>query len=217
MSKGNINNLDSFIDFNNGQHLVVFDADQEALLKHDPSNYSNVSIGIASAITAYGRIIMSKFKNHPDFNLYYFDTDSIVVDINPDQLNKLFPNIIGDNMGQLKLEHVINKAVFLAPKCYYLELENGDKVAKIKGLSQAQLDLSLNDFVNLLNKNSSLALKQEVWVKNKSDANISILEQTYTLTHNTSKRVNIYNVYGDLIDTGPISVNNSPEDIINMK
>ena len=76
LSRGDINNLDSFIDFNNGHHLAIFNPDLDKLLKDNPHNYSNVSIGIASAITAYGRIIMSQFKNHPQFDLYYFDTDS---------------------------------------------------------------------------------------------------------------------------------------------
>jgi hypothetical protein len=40
----------------------------------------NVSIGIASAITAYARIHMSQFKNNPDYNLYYTDTDSVYID-----------------------------------------------------------------------------------------------------------------------------------------
>ena len=33
-----------------------------------------VSVGIASAVTAYARVFMSKFKNNPDFNLFYTDT-----------------------------------------------------------------------------------------------------------------------------------------------
>lgn len=198
LQNGNINNLDSFIDFNNGHHLAVFSADQEAISRHNRGHYSNVSICIASAITAYGRIIMSQFKNHPQFDLYYFDTDSIVVDISPDKLEHLFPGIIGNNMGQLKLEHVIDKAVFLAPKTYFLELENGSIVIKVKGLSQQNVDLSLEDFMHLLHKDSSLALKQEVWSKNKSEANIAILEQTYTLAHNTDKRINKYNANGVL-------------------
>ena len=40
----------------------------------------NVSISIASAITAYSRVFMSKFKNNDKFKLYYSDTDSIFVD-----------------------------------------------------------------------------------------------------------------------------------------
>ena len=222
LQKGDINNLDSFIDFNNGRHLAVFSVDREAISRHNRGHYSNVSVCIASAITAYSRIIMSKFKNHPDFDLYYFDTDSIVVNISPEKLESLFPGIIGDNMGQLKVEHIIDKAVFLAPKTYFLGLENGDKIIKIKGLNQKQLDLSLDDFINLLHKDSSLALKQKIWSKNKSEANIAIStilgrEQTYTLAHNCNKRINMYNTKGVLIDTSPIEINNAPEDIINFK
>lgn len=45
-------------------------------------NYStaNISIAIASAITGYARIFMSQFKNSTDFNLFYSDTDSIIID-----------------------------------------------------------------------------------------------------------------------------------------
>ena len=39
-----------------------------------------VSVGIASAVTAYSRVYMSKFKNRDDIKLYYSDTDSIFVD-----------------------------------------------------------------------------------------------------------------------------------------
>ena len=125
-------------------------------------------------------------------------------------------------MGQLKVEHIINKAVFLAPKTYFLELENGDKVIKIKGLSQQNVDLSLDDFIELLHKESSLALKQKIWTKNKPEANIAIStilgrEQTYTLAHNTDKRINVYDTNGILIDTSPIQVNNTPESIVNFK
>ena len=42
--------------------------------------HSNISIGIASAITAYSRIHMTQFKNNSDYNLYYSDTDSIYID-----------------------------------------------------------------------------------------------------------------------------------------
>ena len=141
----------------------------------------------------------------------------LVIDISPDRLNDIFRGIIGNGMGQLKVEHVINKAVFLAPKTYFLELENGDKIIKVKGLSQQNIDLSLDDFIELLHKESSLALKQKIWTKNKPEANIAILEQTYTLAHNTDKRINKYNSNGILIGTSPIQVNEAPESIVNFK
>jgi hypothetical protein len=78
----------------------------------------NVSIGVASAITAYARIHMSFFKNNPDFNLYYSDTDSAFVD-------KPLPDHLVDSktLGKMKLEHVLNDAIlFLSPKVYYLEI-----------------------------------------------------------------------------------------------
>jgi hypothetical protein len=45
----------------------------------------NINIAIASAVTAYGRIHMSQFKDPKfmskyDYNLYYSDTDSIYID-----------------------------------------------------------------------------------------------------------------------------------------
>jgi hypothetical protein len=61
----------------------------------------NVSISIASAITAYARIHMSQFKNNPNFNLYYSDTDSIYI-------NKPLPAefISSTELGKLKLENI---------------------------------------------------------------------------------------------------------------
>ena len=60
----------------------------------------NVSIGIASAITAYSRIHMSKFKNNPNFKLYYTDTDSGYID-------KPLPDHLVSNqiLGKMKLEY----------------------------------------------------------------------------------------------------------------
>jgi hypothetical protein len=45
-------------------------------------NYKYIcnNIAIASTITAGGRVEMSILKNNPDFNLYYSDTDSGIID-----------------------------------------------------------------------------------------------------------------------------------------
>jgi hypothetical protein len=83
----------------------------------------NVNVAIASAITAYARIHMSQFKNNPNFNLYYSDTDSIYID------KPLPPEFISSTeLGKLKLENVLNDAIFLAPKVYYLETIEGKKI-----------------------------------------------------------------------------------------
>ena len=86
----------------------------------------NVSIGIASAITAYARIHMSQFKNNPDFNLFYTDTDSVYIDkpLSNDLVNSKI-------LGKMKLENVLTRAIFLAPKMYYLETEDDKVIYKV--------------------------------------------------------------------------------------
>jgi len=97
--------------------------------KEDIFHGTEVNVAIASAITAEARIHMSLFKNNPDFKLYYSDTDSVVI-------NKPLPeSMVGNNLGQLKLEYTIKKAVFLAPKVYALITNEGKEIIKVKGLS----------------------------------------------------------------------------------
>jgi hypothetical protein len=110
----------------------------------------NVSIGIATAVTAYARIHMSQFKNNPNFILFYSDTDSIYIDRPlPDDF---ISSII---LGKMKLEYICNKAIFLAPKMYYLETEDGKVIYKVKGLKH-EIELTLIDFELLLYKESLL-------------------------------------------------------------
>jgi hypothetical protein len=80
----------------------------------------DINIAIGSAITAGARVHMSQFKNNPLFNLYYSDTDSGVID------SPLPSCLVGPELGQFKLEHVIKKAVFLAPKVYGFINMEGD-------------------------------------------------------------------------------------------
>ena len=86
---------------------------------------SNISIGIAAAITAYARIFMTQFKNNPKINLYYTDTDSIYTDSELDSY--LIDSKI---LGKLKLEYIVDEAVFLGPKSYCLKLDNGKTITK---------------------------------------------------------------------------------------
>ncbi|OAX30510.1 hypothetical protein K503DRAFT_705180, partial [Rhizopogon vinicolor AM-OR11-026] len=79
----------------------------------------DVNIAIAAAVTAGGRLWMAQFKNNPNYKLYYSDTDSIIID------KPLSDDKIGNNLGQVKLECTIKKAVFLAPKVYGLITKDG--------------------------------------------------------------------------------------------
>ena len=100
--------INSFIELEN-KMMVIYrnpQADVNTMLDGNKETH-NVSIGIASAITAYARIHMSQFKNNPDFNLYYTDTDSAYID------RPLVDHLVNSKvLGKMKLENVLNKANF---------------------------------------------------------------------------------------------------------
>lgn len=167
--------------------------DPQSTLLNSLTESHNVNIAIASAITALARVEMSKYKNNSNFNLFYTDTDSLFIDIAPNEFNSLFSkatpesNLLGDQMGQLKLEHKISKAVFLAPKAYYLEFPDGGKLIKIKGLNSKVVnnsDLDFDKFHSLLQRDFSLLINQDKWFKDFSQGTINVLEQSYQIKHN---------------------------------
>lgn len=168
----------------------------------------NVSIVIAAAITAYARIHMSQFKNNSNYNLYYSDTDSIYID---KPLNKSLVN--NKVLGLMKLENVLNKAIFLAPKMYYFETIEGDIVYKVKGLKH-EVELTKLDFENLLIKQSILEKFQDKWIRNISDGNIQVRNDLYTLQVTNNKRELIFNENNKLISTKPYKI--ADKDIVKV-
>lgn len=96
---------------------------------------------------------MSRFKNNPNLKLFYTDTDSIYTNLDPDELNKLYPAIVKSSLqelGKLKLETVSNKAIFITPKSYCLQQLDG-KTLKIKALIKDG-SISIEDYEQLLEK-----------------------------------------------------------------
>jgi hypothetical protein len=112
---------------------------------------ANVSISIASAITAYARIFMAKHKNNPNYKIFYTDTDSIFTD------KPIESNLIGSKLGQFKLEYVFKEAIFLAPKVYGGITGEGKEITKVKGFKNK---ITFNELKELLNKNKTLNLNQ---------------------------------------------------------
>lgn len=163
---------------------------------------NNVNIAVASSITAYARIHMSQFKNNDNYKLFYTDTDSIYI-------NKQLPNELVSNieLGKMKLEHVIDKAIFLAPKVYGF-MTKDQEIIKIKGLKQETINkLSLCSLEELLYKNVSIDLNQEKWFKNYREGTITIKEQLYNLKITDNKRILVYNnIFNKLVNTTPITL-----------
>jgi hypothetical protein len=170
----------------------------------DSYHGQDVNIAVASAITSYGRVYMSSIKNNPNFNLYYSDTDSAVTDAPLDDF------VVGTELGQFKLEYVIKKAVFLAPKVYAFITEDGQEIVKIKGITPAAIkehNIGFNDLALLLQKDSSRELSQQKWFKKVLEGSITVSDVAYTLKATSNKRQPIY-VDGIFTDTAPYLYDN---------
>ena len=153
----------------------------------------DVNIAIASAITSCARVHMSFLKNNPLFKLYYTDTDSAVIDAQLPVSGG--QGIVGYKLGQMKLEHIIDKAVFLAPKVYGLitTVPQGEEIIKIKGVSsEVAKDISFYNLQLLLVKDSAREFTQEKWFKKVLEGEISIHDVIYTLKVTSNKRAPIY-------------------------
>ena len=120
--------------------------------------HTNVSVVISSAITAYARIFMSRFKNNKNFILFYTDTDSLYTN---KPLDIYYKNLICKDLGQFKLEVIFDEAVFLAPKVYggiVSDTNNKIEITKVKGYKNI---LNYNQLKSSLKKDSKLELNQE--------------------------------------------------------
>jgi hypothetical protein len=51
----------------------------------------------------------------------------------------------------MKQEYILDNAIFLSPKVYFLNTNDGKKIYKVKGLSH-DVDLNLNDFFWFINE-----------------------------------------------------------------
>ncbi|MFH7836407.1 MAG: DNA polymerase [Candidatus Aenigmatarchaeota archaeon] len=99
---------------------------------------------VAGLITSYARLELYKMMQKAGFeNVYYADTDSIIT-------SKELP--VGEELGEVKLEHFVNEYIGLSAKLY--AIREGDKVI-IKAKGYNVKNLSFNSFVNALHGNYS--------------------------------------------------------------
>ena len=173
------------------------------LIDDNLSNKSNlfINVSISSAITGLSRIFMSYFKNNPLFKLYYSDTDSAFIDIDLETIDK---NLLGPNLGQLKLETTFKKALFLAPKVYGGITSDGKSIVKAKGVKNL---IPYQDLEPLLHKGIKLKMSSEKWYRNLGEGNIQIKQEIYNLAINSTKRELIYDDKDVLITTKPLEIN----------
>jgi hypothetical protein len=130
----------NIIDYDNGYISLVIESgtdenllkDVNSILETEFKKYDspiNSNVAIASAITARAQMIMMDYKNNPDYDIYYTDTDSIFT-------NKPIPDyLIGDDIGQMKNEtfdkfgvDFIDEACFIGIKKYGLSVTDKDGI-----------------------------------------------------------------------------------------
>ena len=144
----------------------------------------NIAVHIASSITAYARIYMHKLKNRYKDHLYYSDTDSLIIDV------PLAPELISsDQLGLLKLECKVSKGLFIAPKLYYIESENGE-IIKSKGITSSVMNSEL--FQQLYN---NIPIKVNItrsFIRNFTNYTIGSKTRVFELSGTFKKREKIY-------------------------
>ena len=113
-----------------------------------------------SLVLSQSKRIMNKFLVEFEKYIYYTDTDSLfITESGYELLKEKYPEVLGDELGQLKEEnhlkgnHVrITKAMFLAPKTYWVREENekGEIYDKfvMKGIPQSSIDKVLKQKFN---------------------------------------------------------------------
>lgn len=203
------------ITFDNGKTLISYENHNEDTIM-ESNNKMNISIGIAAAITAYARIHMSKFKNQPHYNLYYSDTDSIVID------KPLNDKQVGNGIGLMKLENELAEGVFIAPKVYgglfkdpTLVKNNLTEFTKVKGFTNEVTNpkaiiikkddnIKLIDNIktkniipfillkSLLHEDHHLSLHQDKWLRSFEEGSITVDKQLYNLKATENKRKLVY-------------------------
>jgi hypothetical protein len=171
---------------------------EEVLLKHLANLGNDTNVAIASAVTAYSRIIINSYKLQAlnlGLNIYYSDTDSLVLD------GPLPPEVCDSaRLGMLKLEHTFKEGIFVMPKVYYLELEDGTTVSKVKGFPGR---LTKVQYLELLSGNT-LDLVVTKWSRSLKDTYVRIQkEQPYALRFAFNKRRRIFE-NGKWVNTAPL-------------
>ena len=199
------------------------------LLKESPDLFNNLSnlfekglesrpanIAIAAAITSYARIEIDKFKRLPGFEIYYSDTDCVI-------LNKPLPKeYLGDALGLMKNEladenysiekdheYYLEKGIFLRDKVYSIKPVNKGPITKFSGLNKRFITDDLHKAIEniYLTSGKSITLKTESTSKNITTFEIKNNEETTkTFTFNYNKRVMVKNAEGVWINTKPIHI-----------
>lgn len=171
----------------NNLGLSSYNLDRNQDVSNSKGYHLNISLPIAMAVTAYARMHMYQFKQSLGDFLLYSDTDSIFTSL------PLPQDLVGKKLGQMKLEYSGSRAIFIAPKVYCVQLNDGSLVKKVKGLKEDLVNtLNYSDFENLLKVDSSKDLIQDKLFKLFENSTIHLKSVMYNLKTTENKRAIVY-------------------------
>lgn len=218
LKKINENNfLISYIPIVNKEICESHNLDYHKVILNEKNNktssnvgvFHDVSIIIASFVTAYARIYMHNIKLailHAGGKIYYSDTDSIVSDLNLVRLKEVLDNKIGNKLGQLKLEYLLEEAYFISNKTYILLTYNGEMIKKAKGISPESL--SLTDYKTMFYKSMSVFGEKTSSTISYDKGSVSIQSKQITINWDSFiKRDKIFDPKTSIwLDTRPLYI-----------
>ena len=208
-----LNNNLEYIKYNSQINDLFYDLNgldkyEELINKLDINqNEFETSLPIAIAVTAYARMYMNQFIQK--YKCYNTDTDSLFTD------TPLPEELVGDKLGQFKLEMIANEAYFISPKLYYLENYDENKIM-IKARTLGGDILSKQDFIDM---SYGLTLKKTrpTFISSIKELNVSLTNVVIELNPILRKRYPIYSPSdGQLFNTRPLKVLNNIIEQVNI-
>lgn len=132
----NIEPKDYFLEYD----ITVVNEEPLIYSKKEVIHRPHFNIGIGSQITTLSRLKLYSIMEEvlkKGYKLYYCDTDCVHTNMPPQEFTSV--KIDDYELGALALEHKIKRALYLAPKFYFLELHNGEVIKKHKGFKNINL------------------------------------------------------------------------------
>ena len=147
----------------------------------------NSNVAIASAVTAYGRILMMKYKINPAVT--YSDTDSVfTTDIEP------FNDVMSNELGDFKDEMagvIIQEGVFLGIKQYgyWFFDQEGNKVVKTVFAGVKRDSLTFEQILELKEGGQIVVLNKNRFFKSLANFSIQIKSTNTTIKQSNDKKL----------------------------
>ncbi len=127
-----------------------------------------------------------------------------MTDLNLVRLKGVLEGKIGNKLGQLKLEYLLEEAYFISNKTYVLLTYNGEVIKKAKGISPESL--SVTDFKNMYYKSESVQGEKISSVISYDKGSVSIQSKNISISWDSFiKREKIFDSKSNLwVDTKPL-------------